>query len=60
MKRYYGWNLKEDRAMIAIITGEMADGTKVYTECDEHGKLLNLDNQYIRTLKHGSQIFLSL
>lgn len=60
MKKYYGWNDEESRVMFATITGEMADGTKVYTECDENGETINLDKQYIRTLKHGAQWFFSL
>lgn len=60
MKKYYGWNWEEGRVMFAIITGEMADGTKVYTECNESGEIVNADRQYRRTTKHGSQLFFSL
>ena len=60
MKKYYGWNDKENRVMFATITGEMADGTKVYTECDGNGKTINDDQQYIRTLKFGTQYFFGL
>ena len=55
MRKYYGYNNDEGRAMYATITGEMCDGTKIYTECDNHGNLINIGKQYIRTLKHGSQ-----
>lgn len=60
MKKYYGWNQEESRVMFAIITGEMDDGTKVYTECDGHGETLNPDKQYRRTTKFGSQFFFGL
>lgn len=60
MKKYYGWNDEESRVMFAVITGEMADGTKVYTECDESGEIIDDDKQYRRTLKHGAQWFFRL
>ena len=69
-KIYYGGAYKENRCIYATVTGEMSDGTKVYTEIatkpdgsiiKENGepKLL-LDNQYIRTLRHGAQYFFKL
>ena len=58
VKTYYGLNYEESRVMFAIVTGEMADGTLVYTECDGFGNLIDIDKQYRRTLKYGSQIFL--
>lgn len=57
MRRYYGWNEAEGRVMIATITGQMADGSYIYTECDGNFNLINIDMQYTRTLKYGSQIF---
>lgn len=60
MKKYYGWNDEENRVMFAVITGEMVDGTKVYTECDESGEIIDADKQYRRTLKHGAQWFFRL
>lgn len=60
MKKYYGWNLQEERTMIATVTGQMSDGTLVYTECDANGEIINIDNQYRRTLKYGEQMFISL
>ena len=60
MKIYYGMDLEQNRTMFATITGEMADGTKVYTECDGNGELINIDKQYIRTLKYGSQFFVAI
>ena len=57
MKKYYGINTAENRVMFATITGQMADGTLVYTECDEKGNLIDTDKQYTRTLKYGWQEF---
>lgn len=57
MRRYYGWNISENRVMLATVTGCMDDGTMIYTECDPHFNLIDIDKQYIRTLKHGEQIF---
>ena len=60
MKKYYGWNLQEERTMVATVTGQMSDGTFVYTECDGNGEIINIDNQYRRTLKYGQQMFILL
>ena len=60
MKKYYGWNWDESRVMVATVTGEMENGMLVYTECNETGELVNIDKQYRRTLKYGSQMFNSL
>lgn len=60
VRRYYGWNDKEHRVMLATVTGEMADGTKVYTECTGDRELINMDAQYIRTLRYGSVVFIRL
>lgn len=69
---YYG--AADDRPagdfFYAVVTGQMEDGTMVYTEIahrddgsviKENGEYkLLLDNQYIRTLKHGCQLFFRL
>lgn len=69
---YYG--TADDRPkqdyFYAVVTGQMADGTMVYTEIahredgsviKENGEYkLLLDNQYRRTLKHGCQLFFRL
>lgn len=57
VKVYYGLNYEESRTMLGTITGEMIDGTKIYTECDWEGNLINMDKQYRRTLKYGTQLF---
>ena len=68
MRIYYGMKEDTTKVIMATITGEMSDGTKVYTEIetrddgsmvtDENGdpKLI-LDNQYTRHLKCGTQTF---
>lgn len=60
MKRYYGWNVDENRVMVATVTGEMADGTLVYTECEANGNLIDIDKQYTRHLKYGEQDFVRI
>ena len=66
---YYGAanDKKANEVIFAVVTGQMDDGTMVYTEVaqredgsviKENGEYkLILDNQYIRTLKHGCQLF---
>lgn len=60
MRKYYGWNYDENRTMLATVTGEMFNGMLVYTECDGNGKLINIDKQYYRTLKQGTQCFFKI
>lgn len=61
-------NVDEYRCIFAMVTGQMSDGTYVYTEIEqnEDGSIVTdkygepkpiLDNQYIRRLKHGWQTF---
>ena len=69
MKIYYGATYEDHhmRTIFATITGQMADGTMVYTEIEqtdegaivtENGEpKLILDKQYTRHLKYGSQTF---
>ena len=65
---YYGWNTETDKTMFAMVTGQMSDGTYVYTEIEQNkdGSIVTdkygepktiLDNQYIRRLRHGWQTF---
>ena len=66
MRTYYGLAIEPDnttRRIYAQITGQMDTGQYVYTEMeqDDNGAItgnLILDNQYIRTLKYGAQIFI--
>lgn len=72
MKIYYGatYEGSQMRVIFTTITGEMSDGTKVYTEVEQtedgaikqkNGEpILILDNQYSRHLKYGAQIFVRL
>lgn len=57
---YYGWNIEENRVMLATITGQMSNEQFIYTECDSNGDLINIDKQYRRTLKYGAQCFFRL
>ena len=56
---YYGSDIEAtgNEVMFAVITGQMQDGTFIYTECDAKGNLLNLDKQYTRHTKYGAQFF---
>lgn len=66
-KIYYGYDVDENRPIFTKVTGEMSNGTLVYTEIEqnEDGSIITvdgspkliLDNQYIRRLKHGQQTF---
>lgn len=69
MRIYYGMNEENHtETIMATVTGQMADGTLVYTEIEttEDGAIVTdkngdpkliLDNQYTRHLKHGTQTF---
>ena len=66
MKRYYHGreyiNETEGFGECSYFTiiGEMVDGSKVYAKVGEvvdEEKELNLDEQYLRTVRHGMQIF---
>lgn len=48
MRKRYGitFNGKEYRMMYAVVTGEMVDGTKVWTECNYNKELIDIDTQY--------------
>ncbi len=66
-KIYYGCDAIDNHIMYATVTGQMADGSFVYTEIaqNQDGSIaiengepkLLLDNQYLRMLKHGCQTF---
>lgn len=32
--------------IVCVVTGEMADGRKVWTECDRKGNVINIEKQY--------------
>lgn len=67
MKIYFGYSTEESRTVFATVTGQMSDGTLVYTEIEqnEDGSIaiennepkLILDNQFTRHLKKGFQTF---
>lgn len=71
MRTYFGVTIENDhsiREIFATVTGQMEDGSLVYTEIeqDNRGAIVNdkngnpklmLDNQYTRHLKRGWQTF---
>lgn len=70
MRTYYGMELEHNRPMFATVTGQMDDGTLVYTEikmnddgsmATENGDpVLLLDNQYVRRMRYGTQTFVRI
>lgn len=34
------------RNIVCVVTGEMSDGRKVWTECDRNGDPVNIERQY--------------
>ena len=49
MRRRFGCTFENGthfRTLTCIVTGEMADGTKVWTECDSEKRPINIDKQY--------------
>lgn len=67
MRIYYGYSTEEDREVYATVTGQMADGTLVYTEIEQNddGSIVTennepkliLNNQFTRHLVKGFQTF---
>ena len=43
-----------------VVTGEMTDGTKVWTECDKDKNLINIDKQYTLQTKGNWSEFIPL
>ena len=63
MKRRYGITIDasgNSRMIFAVVTGEMADGTKVWTECDAERNLINIDRQYSLQTRGGWSEFVRL
>lgn len=68
-RKYYGADYYDNmKPMYAVVTGQMNDGTLVYTKIemnedgslpvDEYGDyILILDEQYSRTIRFGTNIF---
>lgn len=62
LRVYSGWNSTEGRTMFATVTGKIESGRAsdtlfVYTECDRNGELLDLNKQYYRKFRYGTQCF---
>ena len=62
MRKRYGTTYEngKSREIFAIITGEMSDGTKVWTECDANKKLIETDKQYSLQTRGGWSEFVRL
>ena len=62
-RRSYGITFEESgkhRMIMCIVTGEMVDGSKVWTECDSNRNLINIDAQYTLQKRNGWQEFVKL
>ena len=56
MRRRFGITYNNDgthRELNCVVTGEMDDGTKVWTECDNNKEPIDLDVQYILQTRGG-------
>lgn len=63
MKRRYGITYHKDgshRMLTCVVTGEMNDGTKVWTECDTNKELINIDVQYMLMTRGGYSEFVRM
>lgn len=62
MKKRYGITFESGtkRMMFAVVTGEMIDGTKVWTECDADKNIINIDKQYTLHTRDGWSEFVAL
>ena len=61
MKRY-GIILEanKQRNILATVTGQMIDGTKVWTECNSKEELINIDRQYTLQTRGGWSEFIRI
>lgn len=64
MRRRYGITFDTDekyyKMITCVVTGEMADGTKVWTECDKDKAPINIDKQYCLQIRGGWSEFVRL
>ena len=62
MRKRYGITFENGthREMFAVVTGEMSDGTKVWTECNINYELIHIDKQYTLQTKGGWSEFVRL
>lgn len=64
MRKHYGFRFDEDgdlRRMYAVPVGEMADGSKVWMECDEKKEIIDEHTQYsLYKMANGAQLFVVL
>lgn len=50
----------EYRTLFCVVTGEMADGRKVWTECDENKNPIHIDKQYTLQTRNNWSEFVRL
>lgn len=62
MRRRHGITFAEGchREITCVVTGEMTDGTKVWTECDGDKNPIHLDKQYTLQTKGNWSEFVPL
>lgn len=63
MRKRYGYTFdenKQHRVMFAIPTGQMVDGTLVWTECDNNKNLIDIDTQYTLQTRGGWSEFVRI
>lgn len=60
MRRRGGWNEERKDVIVCVVTGEMMDGRKVWTECDRNKNPINIDKQYILQTKGNWSEFITL
>ena len=62
IKMRYGITFEngKHRSMMAVISGQMDDGTKVWTECDKDKELININQQYTLQTRGGWSEFVRL
>lgn len=62
MRKRYGITFENTRhrMIFCVVTGAMADGTKVWTECDKDKNIIDIDKQYTLQTRGGFSEFVRL
>ena len=62
IRRRFGlvFDKEKIRPIYCIVTGEMSDGRKVWTECDDNMELINTERQYTLQTGGGLSEFVAL
>lgn len=61
-RRRYGCTFEDGhmKMIMCIVTGEMADGTKVWTECDAERNIKDINKQYTLQVRNNWTEFIRL